>query len=103
MPTTDADGRRSAARPVLDEHCTQTFAGHVRQLVIGDDGHLGVLELRLIRKDAAKRQGGEKQRTQDAFHGGVFFGGGYAIRLAAEGGGQANRVPIMTALLLSRR
>ena len=56
-------GGRCAARPVLDEHCTQTFAGHVRQLVLVDEGHLGVLELRLIREDAAERQGGDKQRT----------------------------------------
>src|ERR1700716_1012837 len=66
-------GGRSAARPVLDEHCTQTFAGHVRQLVLVDEGHLGVLKLRLIGEDAAERQGGDKQRTEDAFHGALSF------------------------------
>src|SRR5262245_28523845 len=55
-------GGRSAARPVLDQHCTQTFAGNVRQLVLVDEGHLGVL--RLIREDAAERQGGDKPRTE---------------------------------------
>jgi len=57
--------RRSATWPVLDEHGTQILARGVRQLLIGDDGQLGVFELVLIRKDAGERQGGEKQRGQD--------------------------------------
>jgi len=74
-------GGRSAARPVLDEHCTQTLAGHVRQLVLLDEGHLGVLKLRLIREDASERQCGDKQRTEDAFHGDSI------LRLANAGSG----------------
>src|SRR6202035_6119874 len=50
--------RRIAARAVLDEHALDALAGNVRQLVLVDEGHLGVLRLRRIRKDAAERQGG---------------------------------------------
>src|SRR5215467_8733528 len=44
------------------------LAGNVRQLVLVDEGHLGVLRLRSIREDAAERQSDHKQRTEDAFH-----------------------------------
>ena len=57
--------RRGAARPVFDEHALDALAGNVRQLVLVDAGHLGVLRLPRIREDAAERQGGEKQRTID--------------------------------------
>jgi len=60
---------RIAARAVFDEHALDALAGTVRQLVLVDEGHLGVLRLGRIRKDAAKRQSGDKQRTEDAFQG----------------------------------
>src|SRR2546426_8134753 len=46
----------------------------VRQLVLVDEGHLCVLRLRRVREDAAERQGGDKQRTKDAFHGALSSG-----------------------------
>src|SRR2546425_3684914 len=61
--------RRVAARAVFDEHALHALAGNVRQLVLVDEGHLGVLRLRRIAEGAAERQGGDKQRTEDAFHG----------------------------------
>src|SRR5215510_2272528 len=60
--------RRVAARAVFDEHALDALAGNVRQLVLVDEGHLGVLRLRRLREWAAERQGGDKQRTEDAFH-----------------------------------
>ena len=54
--------RRVAARAVFDEHTLDALAGDIRQLVLVDEGHLGVLLLRRIREDAAERQGGDKQR-----------------------------------------
>ena len=56
--------RRVAARAVFDEHALNALAGNVRQLVLVDEGHLGVLRLRCIREDASERQGGDKQRTR---------------------------------------
>src|SRR6516165_12092094 len=61
--------RRVAARAVFDEHALDALAGNVRQLVLVNEGHFGVLRLRRIREDAAERQNGDKQRTEDAFHG----------------------------------
>src|ERR671922_944716 len=58
--------RRVAARAVFDEHALDAFAGNVRQLVLVDEGHLGVLLLRRIGEDAAERQDGDKERTEDA-------------------------------------
>src|SRR4029077_2215763 len=52
--------RRVAARAVFDEHALDALAGNVRQLVLVDEGHLGVLRLRRFREDAAERQGGDK-------------------------------------------
>src|SRR5262249_60776834 len=49
-----------------------TLAGNVRQLVLVDEGHLGVLRLRRIGEDAPERQGDE-QRTDEAFHGALSF------------------------------
>ena len=54
--------RRVAARAVFDEHALDALAGNVRQLVLVDEGHLGVLRLRRIREDAAERQRGDKNR-----------------------------------------
>src|SRR4029079_15277597 len=64
--------RREAARAVFDEHALEALAGNVRQLVLVDEGYLGVLRLRRIREDAAERQGGDKQQTEDAFHGAIL-------------------------------
>src|SRR5215831_182758 len=61
--------RRVAAWAVFDEHALDALAGNVRQLVLVDEGHLGVLRLRRLREDTAERQGGDKQRIEDAFHG----------------------------------
>src|SRR5882762_468283 len=65
--------RRETARAIFDEHALDALAGNVRQLVLVDEGHLGVLLLRRIREDAAERQGGDKQRIEDAFHGALSF------------------------------
>src|SRR6516164_4703522 len=61
--------RRVAAGAVFDEHTLDALAGNVRQLVLVNEGHLGVLRLRRICEDAAERQNGVKQRTEVAFHG----------------------------------
>src|SRR5256712_6798488 len=66
--------RRVAARAVFDEHTLDALAGNVRKLVLVDEGHLGVLRLRRIGEAAAEWQGGDKQRTEDAFLGVVSFG-----------------------------
>src|SRR6266436_8528064 len=76
--------RRVAAPAVFDEHALDALAGNVRQLVLVDEGHLGVLLLRRIREDAAQRQGGDKQRTEDAFHEALSFG--WRIRLLPVSG-----------------
>src|SRR5437588_9943538 len=72
---------RIAARAIFDEHALDALAGNVRQLVLVDEGHLGVLRLGRIREDAAERQGRDKQRTEDAFHGAPI------LRLADPGSG----------------
>src|SRR5262249_40635715 len=66
---------RIAARAVFDQHALDAFAGNVRQLVLVDEGHLGVLRLRRIRKRAAGRQRGDEQRTEDAVHGATLLFG----------------------------
>src|SRR5258705_1488433 len=67
--------KRVAARAVFDEHALDALAGNVRQLVLVDEGHLGVLRLRRIGGEgAAERQGGDKHRTEYAPHGAVSFG-----------------------------
>src|SRR5919198_2182575 len=66
--------RRGAARAVFDEHALDALAGNVRQLVLVDKGHRGVLRLRRLGEDAAEQQGGDEQRTEDAFHGAPSFG-----------------------------
>ena len=53
--------RRVTARAIFDEHTLNAFAGDVRQFVLVDEGHLGVLRHRRIREDAAERQGGDKR------------------------------------------
>src|SRR5262249_55485814 len=78
--------RRVAARAVFDELALDALAGNVRQLVLVDESHLGVLRLRRIREDAAERQAGDKQRTENAFHGALSFGGGCGVRLLAVSG-----------------
>jgi hypothetical protein len=57
---------RVAARAVFDEHPLDALAGNVGQLVLPDGGRLGVLRLWRIREDSTERQGGDKQRTEDA-------------------------------------
>src|SRR6516164_7280073 len=64
---------RVAARAVFDEHALDALAGNVRQLVLVDESHLGILRLRRIRKDTAERQRGDKQQTEDAFHGAAIL------------------------------
>jgi len=59
--------RRIAARAVFNQHALDALAGNVGQLVLVEQGHLGVLRLRRLREDAAERQGGDKQRTENAF------------------------------------
>src|SRR6516162_8283999 len=53
--------RRVAARAIFDEHALDALAGNVWQLMLVDEGHLGVLRLGRIREDAAERQGRDKQ------------------------------------------
>src|SRR5262249_8597251 len=62
----------------LDQHALDALAGNVRQLMLIDEGHRGVLRLRRIREDAAERQSGEKQRTDNAFHSAPHPSGGGA-------------------------
>src|ERR687888_1947703 len=76
---------RVAARAIFDEHTLDALAGNVRQLVLVDEGHLGVLLLRRIREDAAERQGDDKQRIEDAFHGAYLSIGGSGFCLLAAG------------------
>src|SRR5437879_12790751 len=83
--------RRVAARAVFDEHALDALAGNVRQLVLVDEGHLGVLLLRRIREDVAERQGDDKQRTEDAFHGALSSGWRMRIRLLSVNGGTIRR------------
>src|SRR5262249_59079540 len=45
--------RRVAARAVFDEYALDALAGNIRQLVLVDEGHLGVLRLRRIGEAAA--------------------------------------------------
>src|SRR5215469_9259566 len=66
--------RRVTAWAVFDEDAFDALAGNVRQLVLVDEGHLGVLLFRRIREDTGERHGGGKQRTEDAFHGALSFG-----------------------------
>jgi hypothetical protein len=47
--------------------------------VLVDEGYLGILRLRRIREDATERQGGDKQHTENAFHGAPI------LRLAVAG------------------
>src|SRR5262245_41126873 len=70
---------RGAARAVFDQHTLDALARNIRQLVLIDERHLGVL--RRICEDAAKRQRGDKQRTEDAFHGGPILGSAGAAAL----------------------
>src|SRR5215470_4301815 len=44
--------RRVAARAVFDEHAFDALAGNVQQLVLVDEGHLGILRLRLMQDQA---------------------------------------------------
>src|ERR1700674_2521112 len=57
------------------------------------EGHLGVLRLRRIREDAAERQGGDKQRKEDAFHGAPILrlADRSGIRLLPVSGGAIRR------------
>src|SRR5260370_22980978 len=65
--------RRVATGAVFDEHALDALARNVRQLVLVDEGHLGALRRRRSRKYAAKRQGGDKHQTKNAFHGARSF------------------------------
>src|SRR5262249_37837384 len=61
--------RRIAARAVFDEHTLDALAGHVRQFVLVDERHLGILRLRRVRQHAAERQAGDYQRPELTLHG----------------------------------
>jgi hypothetical protein len=63
---------RITAGAIFDENALDALARNVRQLVLVDEGHLGILRLRRLREDAAEWQGGDKQRTEDAFHGALL-------------------------------
>src|SRR5262249_477901 len=73
--------RRIAARAVFDEYALEALAGNLRPPGPVGQGHLGGLRLQGLREDAAERQGGDKQRTEDAFHGASI------LRLADAGSG----------------
>src|SRR5919198_163820 len=83
--------RRGAARAVFDEHTLDALAGNVRELVLVDEGHRGVLRLRRLGEDAAARQGGDKQRTENAFHGASPSVGGWRLRRWPVRGGAMRR------------
>jgi hypothetical protein len=67
--------RRVTARAIFDEYPLDALAGNVRQLMLVNEGLLSVLRLRRIGEGASERQCGDKQRTEDAFHGDSIFGG----------------------------
>jgi hypothetical protein len=46
--------RRVATRTVFDEHALHALAGDIRQLVLVDEGHLGIFRLWRIREDTAE-------------------------------------------------
>src|SRR5262249_13461209 len=84
--------RRVAAWAVFDEHAFDALAGNGRQLVLVDEGDLGVLRRRRIREDAATRKRGDKQRTEDAFHGAPILRlARCGIRLLPVSGGTIRR------------
>ena len=58
-------GGRSGAGAVLDEHCTQTLAGHVRQLVIGDERDLCIFVSGYPRAHAENGAGSAQIRCVD--------------------------------------
>src|SRR5262249_47366839 len=65
---------RETARAVFDQHTLDALAGDVRQLVLVDEGHLGVLRRRRrLGNRAAERQYGNQQRTEDALHGALLW------------------------------
>src|SRR5262245_65959246 len=72
---------RVAAPAVFDEDALDALAGNVRQLVLVDQGHLGVLRLRLSGEGTAERQGGDKQRIENALQGALSFAWRMRIRL----------------------
>src|SRR5262249_18947529 len=49
-------GGRSAAGSVLNEHYTQTFAGHVRQLLIEDERDFCILANVFLSRDACREK-----------------------------------------------
>src|SRR5271167_753770 len=57
------------ASPLTVENHRTCTGAFLRQLVLVDEAHLGVLLLWRIRENAAERQGSDKQRPEDAFHG----------------------------------
>jgi hypothetical protein len=61
--------KRITARAIFDEYPLDALAENVRQLMLVNEGLLSVLRLRRIGEDASERQCGDKQRTEDAFHG----------------------------------
>src|ERR1700716_47610 len=68
-------GGRSAAAPVLDEHYTQTFAGHVRQLLIEDERDFCVLADVFLSRDACREKcGGRGNEQRNLIHGAFSFG-----------------------------
>ena len=77
----DDDGGRSGARLVFDEHGAQALAGHVRQLVLGDQGHFGSLVRRRLRDELPNGRVATSS-DKDAFHGALLrlLSGGAILR-----------------------
>src|SRR5262245_3127144 len=63
------------AGSVLDEHYTQTFAGHVRQLLIEDERDFCILADVFLSRDACRENcGGHGNEQRNLIHGAFSFG-----------------------------
>src|ERR1700716_24791 len=82
-------GGRSAAGPVLDEHYTQTFAGHVRQLLIEGERDFRILADVFLSRDACSEKcGGRGNERRNLIHGAFSsstFGGLTTARAGRRG------------------
>ena len=78
--------RRVAAQAVFDQHALDGPAGNVRQLVLVDEGRLGVLRLWLICENAAERQGWRQAANRGCVSWRLSVGE-CAIRLLLASGG----------------
>src|SRR5262245_33721831 len=65
---------RDPAGSVLDEYYTQTFAGHVRQLLIEDERDFCILADVFLSRDACREKCGHGNEQRNLIHGAFSFG-----------------------------